>query len=84
MITLATGSPPEALAWLRQGEPFDVALVDRQMPDMDGLMLAAEIQAAEAAALPLYWSFDGVERGSGGRRDVCRFSAQTNPGCAAV
>jgi CheY-like chemotaxis protein len=49
----ATGSPKEALAWIRGGEPFDVAVVDRQMPDMDGLMLAAEIRKLqEASALP--------------------------------
>ncbi len=39
-----TGSPLEALAWLRQGEPFDVAFVDVQMPEMDGLELAAEMR----------------------------------------
>jgi signal transduction histidine kinase/CheY-like chemotaxis protein/HAMP domain-containing protein/HPt (histidine-containing phosphotransfer) domain-containing protein len=40
----ATGSPLEALDWVRRGEPFDVALLDLQMPDMDGLTLAAEIR----------------------------------------
>ncbi len=44
MIPRDTSSPAEALAWLRQGEAFDVALIDRQMPDMDGLALAAEIK----------------------------------------
>ena len=54
MTALATGSPPEALEWLRSGEPFDVALVDRQMPETDGLMLAAAIRKLrDAAALPL-------------------------------
>jgi CheY-like chemotaxis protein len=43
MLPRATASPAEALAWVRAGEPFDVALLDRQIPKMDGLMLAAEI-----------------------------------------
>jgi PAS domain S-box-containing protein len=38
------GSPPEALSWIRRGDPFDVALLDLQMPEMDGLDLAAEIR----------------------------------------
>jgi len=38
-----TGSPLEALGWVRRGERFDVALVDLQMPEMDGLELAAAL-----------------------------------------
>ena len=37
MLPQATGSPAEALDWIRQGETFDVAILDMQMPDMDGL-----------------------------------------------
>jgi PAS domain S-box-containing protein len=44
MVPRETGSPADALDWLRGGEPFDVALVDRQMPDMDGLALASEVR----------------------------------------
>ena len=39
-----TGSPAEALEWLRAGEVFDVALIDRQMPEIDGLALASGIR----------------------------------------
>jgi signal transduction histidine kinase/DNA-binding response OmpR family regulator/HPt (histidine-containing phosphotransfer) domain-containing protein len=54
MQALATGSPQEALTWLRRGEPFDVALVDRLMPELDGVMLAGEIRKLrDADALPL-------------------------------
>lgn len=44
MLTKAAESGSEALDWLRQGEPFDMAILDMQMPKMDGLTLAAEIR----------------------------------------
>ena len=50
MIPKETAFPAEALEWVRQGldtetgAPFDIALLDMQMPEMDGIMLAAEIQ----------------------------------------
>jgi CheY-like chemotaxis protein len=54
MLPQDTAYPTEALDWIRQGVPFDVALLDMQMPDMDGLMLAAKIrQERDAQALPL-------------------------------
>ena len=37
MLPRATGSPHEALDWVRQGEPFDLAILDLHMPEMDGL-----------------------------------------------
>jgi signal transduction histidine kinase/CheY-like chemotaxis protein len=39
-----TESPAQALAWIRQGDPYDLALVDYQMPEMDGIALAREIR----------------------------------------
>jgi PAS domain S-box-containing protein len=48
----ATG--PEALEWIRRGMPFDVAILDMRMPEMDGLTLAAEIRKyRDLQALPL-------------------------------
>lgn len=54
MLPRSTGSPIEALEWIRQREPFDVALLDMQMPDMDGQALAAEIRRErDGNSLPL-------------------------------
>ncbi|HLO34346.1 MAG TPA: response regulator [Anaerolineales bacterium] len=39
----ATQHPMEALEWIRQGEAFDIALIDQQMPEMAGPQVAAEI-----------------------------------------
>src|SRR5919108_4511566 len=44
MSASATASPTEALRWIGRGEPFDLAILDLQMPEMDGRMLAAEIR----------------------------------------
>jgi two-component system sensor histidine kinase/response regulator len=41
-------SGPAALDWLESGRPVDVAILDMQMPDMDGLALAARIHALTA------------------------------------
>jgi CheY-like chemotaxis protein len=44
MVTCAVASGFEALSLIEQKEPFDVAILDMQMPQMDGLSVAAEIQ----------------------------------------
>jgi CheY-like chemotaxis protein len=44
IISRDTASPREAIAWLQRGDPFDLAILDMQMPEMDGLALASEIR----------------------------------------
>jgi len=54
MLPRAAATGAEALAWLSQGDPFDIAILDMQMPQMDGLALAAEIRKhPERQELPL-------------------------------
>ncbi|MBN1140102.1 MAG: GAF domain-containing protein [Anaerolineae bacterium] len=74
MLPQATASPHEALSWvvrdLETGDPFDVALLDLQMPEMDGMTLASEVrQVRDASSLPVVMlSSLGPREGRG--RDV--------------
>jgi signal transduction histidine kinase/DNA-binding response OmpR family regulator/HPt (histidine-containing phosphotransfer) domain-containing protein len=43
----AIASPVEALEWIRKGGDFDIAILDMQMPEMDGITLGKEIRALE-------------------------------------
>jgi len=54
MVPRETESPREALKWLKSGEPFDLAILDLQMPDMDGVTLTGEVrQLKDGQALPV-------------------------------
>ncbi|MBX0327395.1 response regulator [Oscillochloris sp. ZM17-4] len=54
MQVRACVSGAEALGWLAQEPPFDAAILDMQMPEMDGAQLAAAIRSrAELRAMPL-------------------------------
>ncbi len=49
-----TSSPSEALEWIERGEVFDIALLDYQMPEVDGLSLAVSMRKLRSArALPI-------------------------------
>ncbi len=61
----AVTSGAEALELLRQGAMFDLALLDMQMPDMDGAQLAEAIQHLVGSAAPplvLLSSIEPVDR----------------------
>ncbi len=54
MACCDVATPAAALERLCSDDPFDVAILDMQMPDMDGLELAAELRRLEASrSLPL-------------------------------
>jgi CheY-like chemotaxis protein len=54
MIPLAVASGAEALELIHQEKPFDLAIVDMHMPEMDGLTLAEKVRhKRDARALPL-------------------------------
>jgi signal transduction histidine kinase/CheY-like chemotaxis protein/putative methionine-R-sulfoxide reductase with GAF domain len=63
MVARDTESPAEALRMLA-AEPFDLAIVDMHMPEMDGSTLAARVRAA-GHALPLVL-FSSLGRREGG------------------
>ncbi|MFO1326711.1 MAG: GAF domain-containing protein [Rubrivivax sp.] len=49
LVPVSTASPDEALAWVREGQRFDVAIVDMHMPGMDGIELARALRDAQPA-----------------------------------
>ncbi len=54
MARRSTRSPMEALSWIKQGETFDIGLIDQQMPEMDGPHLGEEIRKLrDERTLPL-------------------------------
>ncbi len=54
LLARAASSGLEALTWLDQAEPFDAAILDMNMPGMDGYALASEIRRRRSARqLPL-------------------------------
>jgi PAS domain S-box-containing protein len=65
MLPYAYTSAKEALTQVQAGVPFDVAILDMQMPEMDGLTLAEQIRRSQnTRELPL------VMLTSLGRRDI--------------
>lgn len=73
MTTRAAQSAQEALECLRGGEQFDIAILDMQMPEMDGIALAEAIrQVAGCQDLPLVML---TSLGTSDRSDQAHFAA---------
>lgn len=73
MLVRDSRRPQEALEWIKRGDPFDAAILDMQMPDMDGVMLAQEIRA-QRPHLPLLLFTSLGRRETGAASDL--FTAQ--------
>jgi len=56
MHTRDTDSPAEALAWITSGEPFDAAVLDMHMPEMDGIALAKRMRDTRPDLPRVLWS----------------------------
>jgi PAS domain S-box-containing protein len=81
MEPLAAASAVEAIDLVRDGHPFDVAVLDMQMPDMDGAGLAAELRKhrdREALPLVLLTSVGQRQRKAGDAGEMGAFSAWLN------
>jgi signal transduction histidine kinase/DNA-binding response OmpR family regulator len=49
---VAIGSGEEALRWIKEGEGFDIGIIDMQMPGLGGAALATEIRRSMNAPSP--------------------------------
>jgi len=77
MRTRSAAEGATALEWIRRGDPFDVAILDMQMPDMDGIALAAAIRMhRDAATLPLVMLTSMGRRESGDQAHFAAFLAK--------
>mgnify|MGYP001545751024 CR=1 FL=1 len=66
-----------AMEMLRQGVKFDVALVDAQLPGLDGAMIATEMRTFPAAAMMPIVFLSALGRRNGGPDDTHVMFAET-------
>ncbi len=82
MLTRTAESGNEALNWLRQGEAFDMAILDMQMAEMDGITLATEIRkqpSSQTLPLVMLTSIDRPDVGDATRIPVDLAAFLTKP-----
>jgi CheY-like chemotaxis protein len=75
MHVRATKSPKQALNWLKKGDPFDLAILDMNIPEMTGIELAKairELESTESLPMVLFTSLGSREVETEG----VRFAAQ--------
>jgi len=70
LAATAAASGREALAWIGEGQRFDLALVDMQMPEMDGFGLAAEIRKQLGGGTPPLILLSSLSRPEFGPNDA--------------
>ncbi|MBD1891924.1 response regulator [Coleofasciculus sp. FACHB-SPT9] len=79
MMPKATESGAQALNWLRQGERFDMVILDRQILGMDALSLATEIRSfPNAQALPVVMLTTYGKEPGGKQLDRVKFATFLN------
>jgi CheY-like chemotaxis protein len=64
-LTRETGSPNEAIDWVKNGEAFDLAILDMHMPEMDGRDLALAIRRLKQSLPLVLFSSLGLPEGEG-------------------
>jgi signal transduction histidine kinase/DNA-binding response OmpR family regulator/HPt (histidine-containing phosphotransfer) domain-containing protein len=82
MLTRTAQSGHQALNWLRQGEAFDMAILDMQMAEMDGMTLAKEIRkqpSSQTLPLVMLTSIDRPDVGDATRIPVDLAAFLTKP-----
>lgn len=62
MVVSSTASPLEAFSWVEAGQPFDLAILDFHMPEMDGVELGQAIRAFSPVPL-IGWTSPGRREG---------------------
>ena len=55
MQTRDSETPAEALKWIKHGDPFDLAILDMHMPEMDGVTLARQDPQAAGCSKLCRW-----------------------------
>ena len=78
MIPTAFAAPGDALSWLQGNPPVDLAILDWQMPDMDGYELARQIHLQEAfTGLPLVLLSSSIpSKSTGASQEADAFAAR--------